>query len=149
MSRVKSDRRVAVSDSLRCHCRLISRVSTLTRSPTWNYEVVHLHGTVEVHDDPAWKQALVSDLTDHNELQVRDPERAEMWEVSDAPAEFIDAQLKAIVGVELKITSIEAKRKLSQNKAEPDRAGAIEGLYRSPRHDALDTSDLMEASDET
>ncbi len=117
--------------------------------PTWNYEVIHVHGTIEVHDDPAWKQSLVGDLTDHNERQVRDPERTETWAVSDAPTEFIDAQLKAIVGVGLTITSIEAKRKLSQNRTELDRAGAIEGLYRSPRHEALDTADLMKASVES
>ena len=63
--------------------------------PTWNYEVIHLHGTVEINDDPSWKRALVTDLTDHNELQVGDRERSETWSVSDAPDDFIDAQLKA------------------------------------------------------
>ncbi len=116
--------------------------------PTWNYEVVHLHGTVEIHDDPAWKHAVVNDLTDHNELQVDDPDRPQEWAVSDAPPEFIQAQLNAIVGVGLKITSIEAKRKLSQNKDELDRSGAIDGLGRSAGKGALDTVALMSADDE-
>lgn len=116
--------------------------------PTWNYEVIHLHGTVEIHDDPSWKHDLVTDLTDHNEPRVGDPERPERWAVSDAPSNFIDAQLKAVVGVRLSITSIEAKRKLSQNKAAADRAGIIDGLERSPRLDATDTAALMRTTAE-
>lgn len=116
---------------------------------TWNYEVIHLHGTIEIHDDAAWKRALVTDLTDHHELQVDDAERSEPWAVSDAPTDFIDAQLKAIVGVRLRITTVEAKRKLSQNKAAADRCGAIEGLARSPRFDATATAALMRSSDDS
>lgn len=115
--------------------------------PTWNYEVIHVHGTVEIHDDAAWKHALVSDLTEQNESQVDDPERPEAWAVSDAPSKFIEAQLNAIVGVALKITSIEAKRKLSQNKAEADRRGAIDGLARSAARGALDVAALMDVDD--
>lgn len=116
--------------------------------PTWNYEVIHLHGTIEIHDDASWKADLVTALTDHNESQVGDPDHPEPWAVSDAPSDFIDAQLRAIVGVRMRITSIEAKRKLSQNKSAADRAGAIAGLDRSPRLDATDTAALMRATDE-
>jgi transcriptional regulator len=116
--------------------------------PTWNYEVIHVHGTVEIHDDPSWKQTLVTDLTDHNELRVGDPELSDAWAVSDAPKEFIDSQLNAIVGVRLKITAIEAKRKLSQNKAAADRTGALEGLGRSARLNDIDTAALMRSSDQ-
>jgi transcriptional regulator len=115
--------------------------------PTWNYEVIHLHGTIEIHDDASWKADLVAALTDHNEPRVGDSERPEPWAVSDAPAGFIDAQLRAIVGVRMRITSIEAKRKLSQNKAPADRAGAIAGLDRSPRRDDTDTAALMRATE--
>ena len=68
--------------------------------------------------------------------------------MSDAPSDFIDAQLRAIVGVRMRITSIEAKRKLSQNKSADDRAGAIAGLDRSPSHDARNIATLMGATDE-
>lgn len=117
--------------------------------PTWNYEVIHLHGTIEIHDDASWKSDLVAALTDHNEPRVDDSECPEQWAVSDAPSDFVDAQLRAIVGVRMRITSIEAKRKLSQNKAAADRAGAIAGLDRSPKLDARDTAALMRAADES
>jgi transcriptional regulator len=90
--------------------------------PTRNYEVIHLHGTIEIHDDASWKADLVTAPTDHHESRVDDPNHPESWAVSDAPSDFIDAQLRAIVGVRMTITSIEAKRKLSQNKSAADRA---------------------------
>ena len=99
--------------------------------PTWNYELVHVHGTIEIHDDAAWKRQVVEDLTVHNERRASTVGPGEAWAVEDAPAEFVDQQLKAIVGVELHVTRVEAKRKLSQNKREPDRAGAANGLAAS------------------
>ena len=116
--------------------------------PTWNYEVIHLHGTIEIHDEASWKSDLVTALTDQNEPQVRDSERPERWAVADAPSDFIDAQLRSIVGVRMRITSIEAKRKLSQNKVAADRAGVIAGLDRSPKLGARETAALMRAPDE-
>ncbi|MCB1028757.1 MAG: FMN-binding negative transcriptional regulator [Microthrixaceae bacterium] len=114
--------------------------------PTWNYEVVHLHGTIEVHDDPAWKRQVVADLTEHHEDIVIDPVRTEVWNVSDAPDDFVDRQLRAIVGVRLHITDVEAKRKLSQNKPMGDRIGAAEGLARSTRSRDVDTADRMRST---
>jgi transcriptional regulator len=111
--------------------------------PTWNYEVIHLHGTIEIHDEPSWKSDLVTALTDRHEARVVDPERPDPWAVTDAPSTFVDAQLQAIVGVRMNITSIEAKRKLSQNRAADDRAGATAGLDRTRRRDAADTAELM------
>ncbi len=111
--------------------------------PTWNYEVIHLHGTVEIHDDPSWKRDLVAKLTDHLETGVIDPANPQRWTVSDAPADFIDKQLRAIVGVRLTIASIDAQRKLSQNKSAGDRAGVINGLDRSPKRGSNDTAALM------
>lgn len=115
--------------------------------PTWNYELVHVRGTVEIHHAAAWKRAVVTDLTRHNERRVSGFDRSRAWEVADAPAEFIDAQLGAIVGVELHVTSTEAKRKLSQNRPAADRAGAAEGLVGSDRRRDLDTADLMRSLD--
>ncbi|MFZ9016147.1 MAG: FMN-binding negative transcriptional regulator [Ilumatobacteraceae bacterium] len=82
--------------------------------PTWNYALVHLRGTLQPVGDGELP-GLVGDLTDLHE-QVRD----EPWAVSDAPTDFITAQLRAIVGIEMTITSIEGKAKLSQNRPEAD-----------------------------
>ena len=91
--------------------------------PTWNYETVHVRGAFIVHDETEWKRALVTRLTERHESEFAAP-----WAVADAPPEYIESLLKAIVGVEVQVTSIQAKRKLSQNKSDVDVAGAIEGL---------------------
>jgi transcriptional regulator len=91
--------------------------------PTWNYETVHIRGRFVAHDDRDWKLALVTRLTQHHESSFDAP-----WTVADAPPDYIDTMLKAIVGVEVRVTSIQAKRKLSQNRPDDDVAGVIEGL---------------------
>jgi len=91
--------------------------------PTWNYLTVHVHGRLEFFDDAARLRALVSDLTDRHEAG-----RASPWAITDAPSDYIDAMLRAIVGVELAISRIEGKWKLSQNRDEADREGVRAGL---------------------
>jgi transcriptional regulator len=91
--------------------------------PTWNYSAVHLTGPVTVHIDPAWLLGLVSRLTDWHESGRSDP-----WSVADAPERYRDGQLRAIVGIELTVHSVEAKAKMSQNRSDADREGAIAGL---------------------
>jgi transcriptional regulator len=91
--------------------------------PTWNYVTVHFTGPVTFHRDPEWLRGLVTRLTTKFEGQREEP-----WHVTDAPPAFIDGQLRGIVGVELTVTRVEAKAKLSQNRGAADRAGAIEGL---------------------
>jgi transcriptional regulator len=91
--------------------------------PTWNYLTAHLHGTLVVHDDVLWLDALVRRLTDQHEAGREQP-----WSVSDAPDAFVAGQLRAIVGVELRISRIEAKAKYSQNRPEADREGVVAGL---------------------
>jgi len=91
--------------------------------PTWNYITAHIHGTLTVHDDPVWVEDVVRRLSDLHEAG-----RAEPWSVDDAPAKYVSGQLRAIVGVELAITRIEAKFKLSQNRPEADVDGVIDGL---------------------
>jgi len=99
--------------------------------PTWNYEVVHVHGRLRTHDD-VWTEHLVRDLTDHHEATMDTP-----WSVDDAPPDYVARMLKAIVGVSLEVTGIEAKRKLSQNRSAGDLAGAADGLdRRDHRRDA-------------
>ena len=95
--------------------------------PTWNYEAVHLTGTIAFHQDTEWLRAFVTRLT-----QLHEGGREHPWAVTDAPPEYIDGQLRAIVGVELTITSIEAKQKLSQNRSELDREGVVAGLRGEP-----------------
>ncbi|MBK1658085.1 FMN-binding negative transcriptional regulator [Paracraurococcus ruber] len=94
--------------------------------PTWNYEAVHAEGPLEIIEDPARLHAIVSLLTQQQEAAQPRP-----WAVSDAPAPFVAAQLKGIVGLSLRIERLEGKRKLSQNRAAEDRAGAVAGLAAS------------------
>ncbi|MEJ3652554.1 FMN-binding negative transcriptional regulator [Actinomycetes bacterium KLBMP 9759] len=91
--------------------------------PTWNYVTAHVYGELLVHDDPAWLDALVRRLTTLHESAEASP-----WSVDDAPAPFVAGQLRAIVGVELRITRIEAKAKLSQNRPPADVDGVVAGL---------------------
>ena len=91
--------------------------------PTWNYITAHVYGRLVIHDDPVWVGDLVRGLTDHHEKG-----RPQPWAVNDAPEEFIAGQLRAIVGVEIVISRIEAKFKLSQNRPEADFQGVVDGL---------------------
>lgn len=108
--------------------------------PTWNYVSVHLTGPLAIHRDPAWLRDVVTRLTGRHENG-----RARPWAVADAPQGYIDGQLRAIVGVELTITSVEAKHKLSQNRDGADRRGVVAGLRgeRGPGPAAI--ADLMAA----
>jgi transcriptional regulator len=91
--------------------------------PTWNYEVVQARGTLVIHDDPEWKLALVTRLTEAHEAPLATP-----WAVADAPADYLEAMVGAIVGIEVRPSSIVAKRKLSQNRSRDDVHGVISGL---------------------
>ena len=91
--------------------------------PTWNYVTAHVYGRFVVHDDPVWTEDLVRRLTTKHEAHRDHP-----WSVDDAPRAFIVGQLRAIVGIELEITRIEAKAKLSQNRPPADVDGVIAGL---------------------
>jgi len=91
--------------------------------PTWNYVVVHARGPLLIHDDRDWLRGLVSRLTDQQEAG-----RAQPWAVTDAPADYIERMLGAIVGIEIPISRMEGKWKVSQNRADADRAGVAGGL---------------------
>ena len=94
--------------------------------PTWNYEVVHAIGAVEVFDDPVRLRGLVTRLTRRHEGH-----RANPWTVEQAPEDYLAGQFRAIVGMVLRIEQLEGKRKLSQNRAPEDRAGVREALANS------------------
>ena len=95
--------------------------------PTWNYLAVHAYGTTEVFEDAERLLALVSRLSSKHEAG-----RPEPWAVSDAPVDYIDSMLKAIVGFRLPITRLQGKRKLSQNRDARDQAGVRQGLLANP-----------------
>jgi transcriptional regulator len=93
--------------------------------PTWNYSAVQFTGRVDVHTDPAWLLDAVTRLTDAHERS-----RSAPWSVDDAPAQYVEKQLRAIVGIEFAIERVEAKAKLSQNRDDADFAGVVAGLRR-------------------
>ena len=112
--------------------------------PTWNYEVVHVHATVSVRDEPDFVRRVVSDLTDRNEAMRTELTAAPpTWAIDDAPGDFIDRQLRAIVGIELTIDRVVAKRKLSQNRTDADRAGVVAGLRSTPTNRGHAVADAM------
>jgi len=91
--------------------------------PTWNYVVVQVRGAPRVIDDAAWIRAQIGALTASQESH-----RSEPWSVSDAPEPFVGGQIRAIIGVEIPIATIEGKWKVSQNRSAEDRQGVYEGL---------------------
>ena len=97
--------------------------------PTWNYLTAHVYGRLIVHDDPAWVEDVVRRLTaKHEAARLAAPGQRMPWSPDDAPRKFIEGQLRAIVGLELQITRIEAKAKLSQNRPATDIPGIVDGL---------------------
>ncbi len=91
--------------------------------PTWNYAVVHAHGTLQALDDAPWLHALVSRLTGHHEAA-----RALPWAVTDAPADYVQQMLRAIVGIQIPLVRLVGKWKLSQNRSAEDRAAVAGGM---------------------
>lgn len=106
--------------------------------PTWNYAVVHVHGTVKTIRDPAWLHAHLTQLTEEHENKF-----AHQWEVTDAPERFVDKMMEFIVGLELTVTHMEGKWKLSQNQGEADRNGVVAGLKARPDADSQAMHDFM------
>lgn len=94
--------------------------------PTWNYAVVHAYGTLRIIEDQVWLRDLVTHLTDMQEAKRTAP-----WKVADAPQEYVDGLLKAIVGIEFNITQLQGKWKMSQNQSPANRASVIRGLRAS------------------
>ncbi len=101
--------------------------------PTWNYVMVQARGVARVHADPAWLDRQVNELTDRQEAG-----RALPWAVTDAPASYIQSQLRGIVGIEIAIATLDGKWKVNQDESEADRRSAAEGfLPRNPVMSAL------------
>jgi transcriptional regulator len=101
--------------------------------PTYNYVIVHAYGAIKVIHDREWLRGLVTRLTNRFEAG-----RAAPWQVTDAPAAFIDKQLAAIVGIEIALTRLIGKWKVSQNRPDMDRKGVVEGLNERGDEDSSD-----------
>jgi transcriptional regulator len=107
--------------------------------PTWNYAAIHVYGKLTFFEDPERLRDIVTRLTNQHEAAFPQP-----WQVTDAPPNFIDSQLKAIVGFELPILRIEGKRKFNQNRSAEDRAGVINGLRALNDPRKTEVADLMQ-----
>ncbi|MEH3103170.1 MAG: FMN-binding negative transcriptional regulator [Sphingomonas phyllosphaerae] len=97
--------------------------------PTWNYVIVQARGSARVIDDPAWLLQQITALT-----TAAENEQPEPWTVADAPDDFIRAQLKGIVGLEIAVECLEGKWKVSQNRSREDRKGVADGLRAADHH---------------
>lgn len=95
--------------------------------PTWNYVAVHVYGTLRIVEDPAFLARHLAELSARHEAS-----RQSTWTVDDAPAEYIEQQKKAIVGVQIAIERVEGKWKMSQNRSSEDIDGVVRGLGESP-----------------
>jgi transcriptional regulator len=109
--------------------------------PTWNYAAVHAYGTPRAITDAAWLRSLLVSLTDRHEAH-----REDRWHVEDAPAEYTDKMLTAIVGIEIPIERLIGKWKMSQNRPAADRAGVVAGLRRDGDAAAVRVAQMMEGS---
>jgi transcriptional regulator len=107
--------------------------------PTWNYSAVHLSGTVRVHEEREWLRDVVTRLTG-----VHEKGRSAPWHPGDAPERYIDGQLAGIVGLEITVSRVEGKAKLSQNRSEADRRGVVAGLLAEKHYEAAEVAAAMQ-----
>lgn len=106
--------------------------------PTWNYAVVHAYGPLIVHEDAAWLLEHLKSLVDQHERSLE-----HRWKLADAPMDYIQRQMRAIVGVEIPIRRLEGKWKLNQNRSERDHNGVVQGLGELGTPEAISVRDLM------
>ncbi|KQU76787.1 MULTISPECIES: FMN-binding negative transcriptional regulator [unclassified Rhizobacter] len=107
--------------------------------PTWNYVMVQARGRLQVHEDAPWLLSLVTRLTQRHESTLPQP-----WAVADAPADFVDGLLRAIVGIEIPVDALVGKWKVSQNRSSADREGVAAGLRAQGGDDADTMSRLVQ-----
>ncbi len=107
--------------------------------PTWNYAVVHAHGNVQIQQESVWIRSHLEALTNRNESAIESD-----WQVSDAPAEYIERMMSMIIGIEIPIARLEGKWKVSQNQPEQNREGVIKGL-KTLAGDGCPMAGLVEA----
>ncbi len=109
--------------------------------PTWNYVVVHAYGKLRINDNPNWVQSQLELLTNQNEASFPKP-----WAVADAPHEFTEKLLASIVGIEMEITKLLGKWKVSQNQAPQNQESVINGLNSSNQSGALNMANLVKTA---
>lgn len=100
--------------------------------PTWNYRVVHAYGALKVVDDVAWLRANLEALTSQNEASFTEP-----WQVSDAPHAFTEKLIESVVGIEIVVSKLLGKSKVSQNQPPENQASVIQGLTNSGLNNGL------------
>jgi len=103
--------------------------------PTWNYQVVHVHGKIKIRDDQKFLLGVVGRLTHKHEMRIQEPKP---WTMSSSSKEFIDLMLTKIVGIEIEIVKMVGKSKLGQNKEDRDRLSAAEELRQHGREEISD-----------
>ena len=106
--------------------------------PTWNYVVVHARGRLRTIEDPAWLRRQLETLVARHEAGLAEP-----WQIADAPADYIDKMIAAVVGIEIAITGLKGKWKISQNQPAVNRAGVVAGLRQQGTADALQIAGLV------
>ena len=106
--------------------------------PTWNYAVVHAEGKFSLINDPNWIRQHVSQMT-----SIHEPTYQSNWKLDDAPEEYVQMMLKAIIGVEIEVSNLVGKFKLSQNRSPSEYAGVVENLQKSPEENLQDMLRLM------
>lgn len=107
--------------------------------PTWNYAVAHAYGTLRVMDDPAWLRPHLEALTGQNEARFPEP-----WHVDDAPPDYLEKMIGAVVGIEIVITRLSGKWKVSQNQPAVNQAGVVAGLRASGLAADLEVAALVD-----
>ena len=106
--------------------------------PTWNYAVVHAEGKFSLINDPNWIRQHVSQMT-----SIHEPTYQSNWKLDDAPEEYVQMMLKAIIGVEIEVSNLVGKFKLSQNRSPSEYAGVVENLQKSPEENLQALLHLM------
>ena len=109
--------------------------------PTWNYVMVQARGRASVHEDAIWLRAQVEQMT-----RLREAARAQPWAVGDAPEDFVAAQMRAIVGIEIEITGLRGKFKVSQNRPAQDRASVLAALEKPGTDHDIEMAHLLRAA---
>lgn len=108
--------------------------------PTWNYAAVHAEGSIKLIDDPKWLRSHVSEMTN-----IHEPTYQSTWKLDDAPEEYVQTMLKAIIGIEIEINSLIGKFKLSQNRPAQDYEAVVEQLRKSPKEALQEMLQYMRA----
>ena len=111
--------------------------------PTWNYAVIHAYGELVVHDDEKWVRGVVGRLTKAMESMQPVP-----WKMADAPPEYVRGMLANIVGIEIQVSRLIGKWKVSQNRSDADRAGAVAGLRATGDPADAAMADLIKATED-